>query len=57
MSFSDIGTGNAPSTIRPAQRTSIADAISTPAGSSGGGGDTSDLAQSLRSFQVHYMNV
>lgn len=53
MSFSDIGTtGNTPSTIRPAQRTSISSAINTPAGSSsGGGGDTSDLAESLKAFQ------
>ena len=57
MSFSDIGTGNAPSTIRPSQRSSIAAAIGTPAGSNAG--DTSDLADSLRSFQVrpHSMDI
>ena len=56
MSFSDIGTGSAPSTIRPAQRASIASAVNSN-GYSGGGsggahGDASDLAESLRKFQV-----
>jgi hypothetical protein len=54
MSFSDIGTGNAPSTLRPAQRSSIASAVNTPGSFTSGGanGDADDLANSLRAFQT-----
>ena len=55
MSFSDFGTSNAPSTIRPTQRQSVTTDISNAISGSGitnVGPDTSDLAENLKTFQV-----